>query len=77
MVEMKVTGLTVDPFSNAPVLLLRNADNTHTLPIWVGILEASAIASVLEKLKFFEADDARPHGRFPVFHEREAHKGRG
>ena len=52
MVEMKVTGLTVDPFSNAPVLLLRDADNTHTLPIWVGILEASAISSVLEKLKF-------------------------
>src|SRR3989337_2756143 len=52
MVEMKVTGLTVDPFSNAPVLLLKDTSNTHTLPIWIGILEASAIASVLEKLKF-------------------------
>lgn len=52
MVEMKVTGLTVDPFSNVPVLLLKDTDNTHTLPIWIGILEASAIASVLEKLKF-------------------------
>ncbi len=51
-IEMKVAGLTIDPFTNAPIMILRDLEDKKTLPIWIGILEASAIASELEKLKF-------------------------
>ncbi len=51
-IEMKVAGLTIDPFTNAPIMILRDMEDKKTLPIWIGILEASAIASELEKLKF-------------------------
>lgn len=50
--EMKVYGLTVDPFTNAPIVILKDMDEKNALPVWIGVLEASAIASELEKIRF-------------------------
>jgi bifunctional DNase/RNase len=50
MLEMTVSQLTVDPFTNMPILILKAADSDQSLPIWIGLLEASAIASELEKV---------------------------
>jgi bifunctional DNase/RNase len=52
MIEMKVTGLAMDPLTNAPILILKDRENKNALPIWIGVLEASAIAAELEKIKF-------------------------
>jgi len=48
--EMKVKGLTLDPLSSMPVILLKEVAGRQTIPIWIGILEASAIAAELEKI---------------------------
>ena len=52
MLHMKVHGLTIDPASNAPIVLLKEQDGERTLPIWIGLLEATAIASELEHITF-------------------------
>lgn len=49
---MKVFGLTIDPFTNAPIIILKDMEEKHALPVWIGVLEASAIAAELEKVKF-------------------------
>jgi bifunctional DNase/RNase len=52
LVEMKVFSLTIDPYTNAPIVILKDLDEKSSLPIWIGILEASAIAMEMEKIKF-------------------------
>jgi uncharacterized protein len=49
-VEMKIKGLMIDPVSNMPIIILKNAEGTSVLPIWVGIFEANAIATELEQV---------------------------
>lgn len=49
-VEMKVRGLALDPVSNMPIIILRDEEERRSLPIWVGIFEANAIALELEKI---------------------------
>ncbi len=49
-VEMKIKGLMFDPVSQMPIIILRNPENDTVLPIWVGIFEANAIATQLEKI---------------------------
>ncbi|MDQ5859202.1 MAG: bifunctional nuclease family protein [Acidobacteriota bacterium] len=50
MVKMEIKGLLMDPVSNMPVVVLRDAENGVFLPIWVGIFEANAIAIQIEKI---------------------------
>jgi bifunctional DNase/RNase len=50
LVEMKVRGLALDPLSNMPIIILRDEEDKRSLPIWVGIFEANAIALELEKI---------------------------
>jgi len=50
--RMKVAGLTIDPVTNSPVMLLKDLESEDSLPIWIGLLEATAIASELESVKF-------------------------
>jgi bifunctional DNase/RNase len=50
MVKMEIKGLLMDPVSNMPVVILRDAENGLFLPIWVGIFEANAIALEMEKV---------------------------
>ena len=49
---MVISGLTVDPVTNSPIVILKEIDGDKTLPIWIGLLEATAIASELEGIKF-------------------------
>lgn len=51
MIRMKVTGLTIDPFTNMPIIILKDLDEKMALPIWIGLIEASAIATELEKIE--------------------------
>jgi bifunctional DNase/RNase len=46
---MKVSGIALDPFTNTPIVILKDAANEKTLPIWIGFMEASSIAMELEK----------------------------
>jgi len=57
--EMKVKQLALDPLSNMPMIILRDEDDKRSLPIWVGLPEANAIALELEKI---------PHPR-PMTHD--------
>ena len=54
-VEMKVAGITLDPVTKMPIVILKDSEGNNTLPIWIGIAEASAIATQLENI-----DLARP-----------------
>ena len=49
---MVISGLTVDPVTNSPIVILKEIDGDQTLPIWIGLLEATAIASEMEGIKF-------------------------
>ncbi|MEW6440743.1 MAG: bifunctional nuclease family protein [bacterium] len=53
--EMKIAGITLDPSSNMPIIILKDLNGDNALPIWIGIAEASAIATKLENI-----DLARP-----------------
>ena len=50
--QMTVSGLTIDPFTNSPIMILKDVDSDKAVPIWIGLLEATAIASELENIKF-------------------------
>ena len=49
-VEMKIRGLLMDPVTNMPIVILKDAGTDTVLPIWVGIYEANAIALEIEKV---------------------------
>ena len=49
-IEMSIKGLMVDPISNMPIVILRDKDGQKTLPIWVGMFEANAIALQIENI---------------------------
>jgi uncharacterized protein len=46
--EMFVAGLVLDPSTNSPIVILKDSGGEICLPIWIGVAEASAIASVLK-----------------------------
>lgn len=47
--QMNVSGIALDPFTNSPIVILKNEDGEKILPIWIGYMEASSIAMELEK----------------------------
>lgn len=51
-IEMKVSGLTMDPITNTPIVILKDLEEKKAIPIWIGIFEASAIATEIEKITF-------------------------
>jgi bifunctional DNase/RNase len=50
LIEMCIKGVMIDPVSNMPIIILRDADGERTLPIWVGPVEANAIALQIENV---------------------------
>lgn len=44
MNELQVVGVRVEMPANQPIVLLKEAEGTRYLPIWIGAVEASAIA---------------------------------
>ena len=49
-IEMKIRGLMMDPITNMPIVILKEATGSAILPIWVGVSEANAIALEIEKV---------------------------
>ncbi len=50
LIEMTIKGLTVDPVTNMPIVILHDVDDKRILPIWVGVFEANAIALQIENV---------------------------
>jgi bifunctional DNase/RNase len=44
MVNMEVVGVRIEMPSNQPIVLLKEVEGSRFLPIWVGAVEATAIA---------------------------------
>ena len=48
MIEMKLVGVRVELPANQPIVLLKECDGTRFLPIWIGAVEATAIALAMQ-----------------------------
>ena len=64
--KMNIGGLAMDPSSNAPILILNAEEEDFSIPIWIGLLEAASIASVLQNISF---DRPMTHDLFKKFIE--------
>ncbi len=62
-----IAGLTMDPTSNTPIVILRCEEREQTIPIWIGLLEATAIAAALKSISF---ERPMTHDLFKNFVER-------
>jgi bifunctional DNase/RNase len=49
-IEVRIRGLMMDPATNMPIIMLKDVGSDAVIPIWVGIFEANAIASEIEKI---------------------------
>jgi bifunctional DNase/RNase len=50
-IQMTVGGLTLDPVTKTPIVILKDSENKLNLPIWIGLLEATAMATEIEGIK--------------------------
>jgi len=48
MIEMNLVGVRVELPTNQPIVLLKEHDGERFLPIWIGAMEATAIAFALQ-----------------------------
>lgn len=48
--RVTVKGLTFDPVTNVPIVILQADEGHRLLPIWIGLFEANAIALEMEKV---------------------------
>ena len=48
MIEMELVGVRVELPANQPIVLLKEREGTRYLPIWIGAVEATAIAFALQ-----------------------------
>ncbi len=62
--KVNIAGMTMDPSSNTPIIILKSESSEQTIPIWIGLLEATAIASALQNIKF---DRPMTHDLFKNF----------
>lgn len=62
--KVSIAGLTIDPASNTPIIILKSEENEQSVPIWIGLLEATAIASALQGVTF---DRPMTHDLFKNF----------
>src|ERR671921_2110237 len=51
MIEMSLVGVRVELPSNQPIVLLKEVDGERYLPIWIGAVEATAIAFALQGIQ--------------------------
>ena len=49
---MTISSFKMDPVANSPIVILREIKGEQTLPIWIGLLEAAAVASEIEGVRF-------------------------
>lgn len=64
--KVSIAGMTMDPASNTPIIILKSDDSDQAIPIWIGLLEATSIASALQNIKF---DRPMTHDLFKNFTE--------
>jgi bifunctional DNase/RNase len=50
--KAKIMGMAMDPQTNAPIIILKTEEADHTIPIWIGLLEATSIASKMQDIQF-------------------------
>ena len=62
--KVTIAGLIMDPASNTPILLLKLFEDDRTIPIWIGLLEATSIASAIQNIEF---DRPMTHDLFKNF----------
>ncbi len=51
-VPVEVEAIAIDPEGNSPIVILKEQGGERSLPIWIGLMEATAIATELEKISF-------------------------
>ena len=51
MIELSLVGVRVELPSNQPIVLLKEATGDRYLPIWIGAVEATAIAFALQGIE--------------------------
>jgi uncharacterized protein len=51
LVQVEVVGVRIEMPSNQPIVLLKEIDGTRFLPIWIGAVEATAIAFAQQGLE--------------------------
>jgi len=61
--KVNVSGLALDPASKTPIVILKS-DDDRTVPIWIGLLEATSIAYALQDVSF---DRPMTHDLFKNF----------
>ena len=49
---MTISSIAMDQVTNSPIVILKEIVGKQTLPIWIGLLEATAIASEIEGVKY-------------------------
>jgi len=64
--KVSIAGMTMDPKSNTPIIILKSVEGDRAIPIWIGLLEATSIASALKNIKF---DRPMTHDLFKNFIE--------
>ena len=62
--KVSIAGLTIDTASNTPIVILKTEKDDRAIPIWIGLLEATSIASALQNVKF---DRPMTHDLFKNF----------
>lgn len=65
--KANIAGLTIDPTSNTPIIILKTEEGDQAIPIWIGLLEATSIASALQNIQF---ERPMTHDLFKNFTER-------
>ena len=66
--KMSIAGIAMDPASKTPIILLKSDDDDdQVVPIWIGLLEATSIASAMKNIKF---DRPMTHDLFKNFADR-------
>jgi len=64
--KVTIAGMTMDPASNTPIIILKSEKDDQAIPIWIGLLEATSIASALQNIRF---DRPMTHDLFKNFTE--------
>lgn len=62
--EVNIASMAIDPTSNTPIIILKAVKSDQAVPIWIGLLEATSIASALRDIKF---DRPMTHDLFKNF----------
>jgi bifunctional DNase/RNase len=62
--RVSIAGMTMDPSSNTPIIILKSEEDDQAVPIWIGLLEATSIASALQDIQF---DRPMTHDLFKNF----------